>query len=94
MNRMQVNPVPLQVVPARAGEPQAAPVFVVHRVRSPRDGRVRHLSVHRSWCSRIPVACDLTGRTSGYVSKAVEEAEQEGAVCALFCRTCRGWSIT
>ena len=94
--RLVVNPEPLKIVEARAGEKRPAErVFVICTVTTVAEPkRIRRISIHRKGCAHISLSCDREAGSSDRVSKALAEADSHGAQQAISCRGCGGWTVT
>lgn len=100
--RLAVNPDPLKVVEARAGEPSRSEVRFVVCLLAYRGARLR-ASVHKDCCARAPqagkkLASGATWSTAfcsrTKMNELVGEYEDAGIEVAVWCPTCRGWSVT
>lgn len=96
--KLIVNPEPLKIVEARAGEERPVKrqyvictLWTVNRPGVPQ--RMRRISVHVKGCAHIPFAHNNQPGTSDDVSKALAEADSHGAQQAISCRGCGGWTV-
>ena len=94
--RLNVNPEPLKIVEARAGESRPVErVFVICTVaRKDRPQKLRRVSIHRKGCAHISLACDRRTGNNDEVSRILEQADRDSAQQAISCRGCGGWTVT
>lgn len=96
--KLIVNPEPLKIVKARAGENVPVErVYVICTLSAVavkgKPGRLRRISIHVKGCEQISLSYNRRAGSSDDVSRALAAADRDGAEQAISCRGCGGWTV-